>query len=199
VTGSGTPGSLADGDLAVPRGDFDSRGRAGYREPVSVSFAARLRDAVGTVFHEIAKFGVVGAVNFVLDVGIFNLLLLGPLEQKVTTAKIISTSVAIVSSYFMNRHWTWRHMQRAHPGRELPLFMAISVVGLLIAIGCLDFSHYVLGFTGKLADNIAANGFGLVIGMAWRFWAFKRWIFLPVENDAAADTDAADLTVRTTI
>ncbi len=164
-----------------------------------VSLTQRLRDALGAVLHEVAKFGVVGGVNFVLDVGIFNLLILGPLEHKVTTAKVISTSIAIVSSYFMNRHWTWRHMQRSHPGRELPLFMAISVVGLLIAIGCLDFSHYVLGYTGKLADNVAANGFGLVIGMAWRFWAFKRWIFLPVEAEGTADTDAADLTVRTTI
>jgi len=166
---------------------------------VPLSLAQRLRDAVGTIFHEIAKFGVVGAVNFVVDVGIFNVLILGPLEHKVTTAKVISTSVAIVSSYFMNRHWTWRHMQRAHPGRELSLFMAISLVGLLIAIGCLDFSHYVLDYTSKLADNIAANGFGLLIGMAWRFWAFKKWIFLPVEDESSADTDSADLTVRTTI
>ncbi|MDQ1725941.1 MAG: hypothetical protein QOG52_2969 [Frankiaceae bacterium] len=191
--------SLADGNLATMWRNFNEWRHSGYREAVPASPAQRLRDAAKAIFHEIAKFGVVGAVNFVLDVGIFNLLLLGPLEHKVTTAKVISTSIAIVSSYFMNRHWTWRHMQRAHPGRELSLFMAISGIGLLIAIGCLDFSHYVLHYTGKLADNIAAYGFGLVIGMAWRFWAFKKWIFLPVETDPAAETDAADLTVRTTL
>jgi putative flippase GtrA len=166
---------------------------------VPASPLSRIRGAFSSMFHEIAKFGVVGAVNVVVDAGIFNLLLLGPLEHKVTTAKAISTSIAIVSSYFMNRHWTWRQMQRAHPGRELTLFMLISVVGLLLAVGCLDFSHYVLDYTSKLADNIAANVVGLAAGMVWRFWAFKRWIFLPVEEEPRASTDSADLTVRTTI
>lgn len=164
-----------------------------------VSAIRRLKASVSTLFHEIAKFGIVGAINTVVDAGIFNLLLAGPLEDKVITAKVISTGIAIVSSYFMNRHWTWRHTSRAHPARELLLFFAISGFGMVLAVGCLAFSHYVLDFTSRLADNIAANVVGLGIGMVWRFWAFKRFIFLPVEDEAQADVDAADLTVRTTI
>ncbi|MDQ1680004.1 MAG: hypothetical protein QOI42_863 [Frankiaceae bacterium] len=154
---------------------------------------------MASLFHEIAKFGAVGAANVVIDGGIYNLLRLTKLGDKPLTAAIISTTIAIVSSYLMNRHWTWRHTQRAHPGRELVLFFAISGVGLVIALGCLWASHYVLGFTSLLADNVAKNGFGLVLGMVWRFWAFKRWIFLAVEAEGPAATDSADLTVRTTI
>ncbi|WP_418606452.1 hypothetical protein [Georgenia sp. SUBG003] len=33
---------------------------------------------------------------------------------------------------------------------------------MAIAVGCLAVSHYVLGFTSPLADNVAANGVGLV-------------------------------------
>lgn len=163
------------------------------------SAITRLRESFSTLLRELAKFGIVGAINVVVDAGIFNLLLAGPLSHKVVTAKVISTGIAIVSSYFMNRHWTWRHTNRAHPARELALFVGISGVGLLLAVGCLSFSHYVLDFTSKLADNIAANVVGLALGMVWRFWAFKRFIFIPVEGNAAADTDAADLTVRTTL
>ncbi|MCU1677513.1 MAG: GtrA family protein [Frankiales bacterium] len=167
--------------------------------PVSVSLVQRLRDTVDTIFHEIAKFGIVGAANFVIDAGIFNLLLLTKLGHKPVTAAVISTSIAIVSSYFMNRHWTWRHAQRAHPARELVLFFLISALGLVIALACLGLSHYVLDFRSVLADNISKNGFGLLLGMVWRFWAFKRWIFLPVEDEELAETDSADLAVRTTI
>ena len=179
--------------------DFGAGPGARYRVVVPSPILQRLRAAFDAVFHEIAKFGAVGAVNFVIDAGIFNLLLLTKFGHKPVTAGTISTSVAIISSYFMNRHWTWRHKQRAHPIRELALFIAISAVGLVISLACLGVSRYVFGFTTLWADNIAKNGFGLLFGMVWRFWAFKKWIFLPVEADSAAGADAADLAVRTTI
>ena len=163
------------------------------------SLVARVSAAFDAIFHEMAKFGAVGAANVVIDAGIYNGLRLTKLGDKPLTAAVISTTVAIVSSYLMNRHWTWRHTQRAHPVRELVLFFAISGVGLLVALGCLWASHYGLGHRSLLADNVAKNGFGLVLGMAWRFWAFKRWIFLAVEGDQPANTDSADLTVRTTV
>ncbi len=131
----------------------------------------------GSLTVEVAKFGVVGAVNVVVDVGIFNLLLFHVLPDKPLTDKGISTSVAIVSSYFMNRHWTWRDRERHGLARELPLFFLLSAIGLLLAEACLAFSHYVLGLDSKLADNISANVFGLLLGLAFRFWAYRRWVF----------------------
>jgi putative flippase GtrA len=132
---------------------------------------------VRSLAHEVAKFGVVGATNFVLDVALFNLLRLTVLAHRPITAAVLSTSAAATSSYFMNRHWTWRHRARTGVQRELPLFLALSGVGLAIAVGCLAVSHYVLGFSSLLADNVAKNGVGLGLGMAWRFWSFKRWVF----------------------
>ena len=37
--------------------------------------------------------------------------------------------------------------------RELPMFLLLSAVGLAIALACLGFSHYVLGYTSTLADR----------------------------------------------
>jgi hypothetical protein len=54
-------------------------------------------------------------------------------------------------------------------------------VGLLIALSCLGFSRYLLGLHGPLADNIAANGFGLALGTAFRFWSYRRWVFPAVD------------------
>jgi putative flippase GtrA len=148
------------------------------------------------LIHEVVRFGLVGAANVVVDVGIFNALLFGPLERKPITAKVISTGVAIVSSYFMNRHWTWRERARTGVLRELPLFLVLSGVGLAVTLGCLAVSHYGLDMRSKLADNIAANVIGLGMSMVWRFWSFKRWVFL-APPDATQPATPAEATVRT--
>ena len=154
----------------------------------------RLRGLVLRLWREAAKFGLIGLVNFVVDVGLFNILRHTAFTDKPVTAKVISTSVAIVSSYFMNRHWTWRERSRTGLRRELPLFVVLSGVGLGISLGCLGVSHYLLGFTSVLADNLSANGVGLVLGMLFRFWSFQKWVFLkapvptPLEDAVSTTT-----------
>ena len=156
-----------------------------------------LKSLVLRLWREAAAFGIVGLINFGVDVGLFNLMRHTVFEDKPLTAKIISTSVAATSSYFMNRHWTWRDKNRSGIRRELPLFLLLSAIGLGISTGCLAVSHYALGLTSVLADNLSANGIGLVLGMAWRFWSFKKWVFLAptAEEEPSALEDA----VRTTV
>ena len=144
----------------------------------------RTSHRVRSLAPEAAKFAVVGGVNFALDVGLFNLLIFTVLDGSPLTAKAVSTTVAAASSYFMNRHWTWRHRARTGLSRELPLFLLLSAVGLGITEVCLAFSHYGLGLTSPLADNIAANVVGLGLATSWRFLSFKRWVFLAPADPA---------------
>jgi putative flippase GtrA len=146
---------------------------------------------IRSLVHELAKFGVVGSVNYVLDVAVFNVLIVGPLDHRPITAKTISTVLAATSSYFMNRHWTWRDRARSGVGREYGLFIVLSAVGLALTLGCLAFGEYVLHQDSWLARNIWGNVIGVGIGMVWRFWSFKRWVFLPAEPAGEADDDAA--------
>jgi putative flippase GtrA len=144
--------------------------------------------------HEVMKFGVVGALSFVIDVGLFNLLRYaggeGPLHGKPLTAKTISVIVATTFAYFANRHWTFRNRQRSGLMREYILFFVLNGIGLGIALACLGFSHYVLGLTSPLADNIAANVVGVALGTLFRFWSYRKWVFLrtdvPVETGPEA-------------
>ena len=55
----------------------------------------------------------------------------------------------------------------------------ISLGGMGISLLCLWVSHYLLGFTSLLADNIATNGVGLVLGTAFRFTFYRLWVFKP--------------------
>lgn len=142
---------------------------------------------------EVAKFGTVGAIAAVIDIGTFNLLRLGPLDHKVLTSKAISTVIAATFAYFANRYWTWRERGGRGLAREYVLFFVFNAVGLAIAEACLGFSHYILDLRHPLADNISANGFGLVLGTIFRFWAYRRWVF-PEVRDPDEDQQAPTAT-----
>jgi hypothetical protein len=141
-----------------------------------------LFDIVTRLKVELAKFGAIGAISYVIDVGIFNGLRFasdeGLLHDKPLTAKAISVAVATTFAYFGNRFWTFKHRARTSFRREYVLFFALNGVAMAIALFCLWMSHYVLNYTTPLADNISANVIGLVLGTVFRFWGYRKWVFL---------------------
>lgn len=156
---------------------------------MSVSLRAlieRLRAGIGLVYREMIKFGLVGAVAFVIDVGGANLLWHTVLEDKVTTAKLISGAVATLFAWVGNRVWTFRHRRSRAPLQEVVLFFGVNAIALGIAAGVLALSHYGLGFQTRLADNIAVI-IGIGIGTIFRFVAYRYFVFsgvVPPEDGA---------------
>jgi putative flippase GtrA len=69
-------------------------------------------------------------------------------------------------------------------GREYLMFFGLNAVALLIAISCLWFSHYVMGWDSALADNISANVVGLGLGTTFRFWSYRKFVFPAIPDDA---------------
>jgi putative flippase GtrA len=143
---------------------------------------------VQRLIAQLLRFGLVGGVGFIVDLGIFNLLCLTVLsptrvEHGSIYAKIISTVLAIIVNWLGNRYWTFGDRKRPHIAREGLEFALVSAGGLLIGLLCLWVSHYVLGYTSLLADNIATNGIGLVLGTAFRFWLYRVWVFSDERHD----------------
>ena len=141
-----------------------------------------------TLLPQLARFGTVGLVGLVVDVALFNALRLTVLAPEVIAegpviAKVISTSMAIVVNWLGSRYWTFRREQRRPAVREAVEFAVVSIGGMLIAVGCLVISHYVLGLTSVLADNIATNVVGLGLGSAFRFALYRWWVFHPERAD----------------
>ncbi|MEE2853641.1 MAG: GtrA family protein [Actinomycetota bacterium] len=135
--------------------------------------------------HELIKFAIVGGTTFVIDSAIFYTLKLTILEPKPVTAKVIAGIVAVIASYVLNREWSFRNRGGRERHHEALLFFAFSGVGVLLSMAPLWFSSYVLQLreptvslaVENVADFISAYIIGNLLQMAFRFWAFRRWVF----------------------
>ena len=127
--------------------------------------------------HEAAKFGVVGAIAFLTATIGTNLLHfragMGPL-----TSNVIATVAGTFVAFFGNRYWTFRHRQGSTMAREYAVFLVLNAIGLGIQLVCIGFTYYLLNMHGKLAYNVALI-FGIGLGTRFRFWSYRRWVWLP--------------------
>lgn len=145
-------------------------------------------------FWELARFGSVGGVAFVIDTGVFNLLVHGPgeiLGHKPLVSKVIAVGVATVFSWVGNRYWTFSERKTSNRVREFAGFVIVNVGGMLIAVACLAFSRYVLGLTSVLADNIAGSVVGLLLGMVFRYLAYRSFVFTAVAEAGTGSGSAS--------
>lgn len=172
----------------APRGDGypDDRGENG-RYPL-VQLIRQLYGRWQVLVHELAKFGIVGAVCYVIDFALYNVCHVWVFEFGPITSKVISTIVAATCAYMGNRHWSFRHRARSGVKREYSLFIVLNAIGLGIALACLGFGFYVLKQQSALASNIWGNVVGTGLGTIFRFWAYKKWVFLHPEDPKAKDT-----------
>ncbi len=151
-------------------------------------FASLLRAFHERLFKYAWKFAVLGLITYAIDVGVFNLLMTTAFVGSTVPgielwAKVLSTAVATIASWFGNRYWAFREHRRKNFWLELVEFAITSIIGLAIAELCLWFSHYVLGYTSLAADNISANVIGLVLATLFRFVMYRYLVFSPNRKD----------------
>ena len=135
--------------------------------------------------RELVKFAVVGGTCFVIDTVIFLALKTTVLATHPVTAKIIATLIATIVSYILNREWSFRTRGGRERPHEAALFFLVSGVGVALNSVPLWVSRYVLlldhdhlsPFGVQVADFISAQIVGTLLAMAFRWWAFKRFVF----------------------
>lgn len=153
-----------------------------YPLRVAAPFSVR-----GDRAREVTRFGTVGALSWVVDVAVFNGVRAALPLRWVLLAKVIAVFAAAVFSWTLSRGWTFRGRATTRPGRELTLFLVVNALGLVPPLACLWVSHYLLGFTSALADNISANVVGLALGTAVRYFGYRHLVFTggPSRSEAA--------------
>ncbi|WP_100448988.1 GtrA family protein [Glycomyces xiaoerkulensis] len=131
---------------------------------------------------ELFRFVGVGGTAYLIDIGLFNLCLL-VLGWPDWISKTLATAIATTCAFLGNRHWTWRdRIGSAAAHRQYLLYFFFNGIGLLIALGCLWANNGLAQvwpehFDNPLAKNIAANVVGVGIASAFRFYAYRTWVF----------------------
>ncbi|MFI6811396.1 GtrA family protein [Nonomuraea sp. NPDC050328] len=141
-----------------------------------MQFLKRAYHRFTDLVHEFAKFGTIGAIAFVLDLGLFNLLNV-VMGIGVLSSKVGAAVVATTFAYLGNRYWTFRHREQSGLGREYFLFFLLNGIGLLISLLVLGFTEYTLKLSDPISTNVA-NLIGVGLGTLFRYWSYKRWVFL---------------------
>ncbi|WP_062200993.1 GtrA family protein [Demequina salsinemoris] len=149
---------------------------------------------------ELARFATVGALGVVVNLGVFNLLRMGPFapdaeiggdDDRVVSAKIIATVVSIAFAWIAHRGWTFRGMSVHKPGHEALMFLVVNGGALLIESGTVALSHHVLGLTSAFADNVSA-AVGIGLGTVVRYGAYRLFLFRDPEPKATDDAELGD-------
>jgi putative flippase GtrA len=138
---------------------------------------------------QLIKFGAVGGVGFVVNLLVFNGLMIFVLQNvphKTLYATAIATLVAIGTNWLGNRYWAFSGTRNENATREGVEFFVVSLAGMAIPLACVWVSHYLLGHHSLLADNISNNVIGLALGTVFRFAFYRWWVFSPRRSNARA-------------
>lgn len=127
------------------------------------------------LLKEISAFGVVGAVCFVLDLGVFQLLY-AHMGAGAVVAKFSSTVVSTTAAYFGHRFWSFSHRARTGLRREYALFFVVNGITLVLGLAIVWFVRYPLGQTHPLVLQVA-NVISIGLGTVVRYVAYRQWVF----------------------
>lgn len=128
------------------------------------------------LIEQIMKFGVVGAVAFVIDYGLLALLT-EVFAINYLVSATVSFTASVVFNYVASMRYVFTHKDGLSRRREFAIFVTLSVIGLLINNFCMWAGVELLGIH-YLVTKIGAT----FIVMVWNF--VTRKIFLDARGEA---------------
>lgn len=132
------------------------------------------RDSWRVLLKEISAFGIVGIIALGIDLGVFTWLQPGGAIK----AKAISTLLSTTFAYFGNRHLSFSHRARTGLARETSFFFGINLVTLGFSEAILALFVYGFHYPHDSVTITVVNIVTIAIGTLFRFWAYKRFVFL---------------------
>lgn len=123
-----------------------------------------------TGVKQFIKFSLVGVTNTIIDFSAY-FFLTRVLAVHFLVANIISFTIAVSWSYFLNKRWTFRDTD-TRTGVQFFKFVLVNIVGLALNEGTLSLVVLVFG-----AHDLAAKLIAVVIVVIWNFFINRTWTF----------------------
>lgn len=135
------------------------------------------------LYSQFWRYALIGFFNTAIDFAILNVLI------KITgitsgngliPLNIISFTIAVTNSYFMNKRWSFADASQTDGGKKFSLFLIVSIIGAVVNTGIVRFVATnidpMFGLSPQLWVNVAkaaATGVSLV----WNFSGYKLFVF----------------------
>ena len=163
-------------------------GRAAPMDPAMASVLhAQVPPSTVLPFGLLTKLVRCAAVSVIVTTLSLSMLgvLVGIVHVEAVWANVITTLVASVPSYVLNRRWVWKVSGRSDLRRQVLPFWGLAMAGLVL-------SSIAVGVTAHLADGMAVSPMVRTLGVqvanlaAWgllwgvQFVALDRWLFRAV-------------------
>jgi len=160
-------------------------------------FLAHLISRKIKVVWQIAKFGVTGVMNFLVDLGVLSILIFVfqnyfYIEAKTSLLnlgfviltcysiyKATSFIVANINSYFWNKYWTFEKKSEGKTGQEFTQFFIVSLIGFVINVLVASYVFKSISFPGMTPEQWGMVGAaaGSIMGLIWNFLGYKFIVF----------------------
>jgi putative flippase GtrA len=139
--------------------------------PAAVLSRSRAGRALSTPHNwvQLAKFSVVGATGYVINLAVYTALLKGA-GFHYALAATCSFLVAVTNNYLWNRLWTFRD-QRGHVGWQGLRFLVVAVVAYVANLALLSL------FIGLGFDKVVSQAIAVVLVTPLNFVGNKLWSF----------------------
>jgi putative flippase GtrA len=118
---------------------------------------------------QLAKFSVVGATGYVVNLAVYTALLKGA-GLHYALAATCSFVVAVTNNYIWNRLWTF-HAQRGHVGRQGLRFLVVALVAYGVNLILLSV------MIGLGIDKVLSQAIAIVLVTPLNFVGNKLWSF----------------------
>jgi putative flippase GtrA len=126
---------------------------------------------------ELAKFTIVGASGYLVNLAVYIALLRGA-DLHYLPAAACSFIVAVTNNYWWNRHWTFRQ-SRGHFYHQGLRFLVVSLVSLVANLLILR------GLVAADLDKIGSQALAIVLVTPLNFVGNRLWSFAPRGSEGA--------------
>lgn len=119
-------------------------------------------------------FAIVGAIGFVIDALILTLLMTGAGFEPYG-ARAISFSVAVTTTWYLNRRWVFRRASIPMTRREYLSYVVVQIIGA--AINLLVFVVAIEWFDELRNAPVIPLAMGAALALVFNFGASSRFVF----------------------